>query len=169
MWSDILVNLLTCRFHTGLFRTITWCTTCVGTWWSISSWSLWATSSCFCRHHHLGCQCGPFYCTNVHAEYIYQISLQYVHYMLQVETWPYVRTVPILTEFTYSKCLYMYMYSTHWSRTLCTTYVPDVELEVSLLVDGVFLLGVSGLPADVGVDIITWVVSVVPFTVQVYM
>ena len=93
----------------------------------------------------------------------------YIYYMLQVESKPYVRAVPILTEFTYSKCLYMYMYSTHWSRTLCTTYVPDVELEVSLLVDGVFLLGVSGLPADVGVDVITWVVSVGPFTVQVYM
>ena len=89
--------------------------------------------------------------------------------MLEVETKPYVRTVPILMDFTYSKCLYMYTYSTHWSGTLYTTYVPDGELEVSLLVDGVFLLGASGLPADVGVDFITWGVSVGPLTVQMYM
>ena len=48
-------------------------------------------------------------------------------------------------------------------------YVPDVELEVSLLAEGVFLLGVSGLPADTGVDVITWGVSVGPFTVPTYM
>ena len=76
--------------------------------------------------------------------------------------------IPMLMKFTYSKYLYMHTYSTHWFRTLCTTYVPDVELEASLLVDGVFLLGVSGIPADVGVDVITWVVSVGPSTVQVY-
>ena len=32
---------------------------------------------------------------------------------------------------------------------------PDVELEVSLVVDGVFLLGLSGVPAVVGIDGIT--------------
>ena len=67
---------------------------------------------------------------------------------------------PMLTEFTCSKC-HAYARTVH--RTLCTTYVRDVELEVSLLVDGV-----SVLPADVGVYIITWVVSVGPFTVQVH-
>ena len=51
-----------------------------------------------------------------------------------------------------------------WTKTLCTTYVPDVELEVSLLIDGVILLGVSVLPAVVGVNVITWVVSVGPST-----
>ena len=81
-------------------------------------------------------------------------------------SWNLTLLVPMLTEFTYSKCLYMHTYSTHWSTTLCTTYIPDVELEVSLLVEGVFLLGVSVLPADVGVDVITWVVSVGPFTVR---
>ena len=47
--------------------------------------------------------------------------------------------------------------------------LPDVELEVSLLVDGVILLGVSGLPAVVSVDVITWSVSVGPSTGHVYM
>ena len=36
---------------------------------------------------------------------------------------------------------------------------PDVEFEVSVLVDVVSLLVVFGLPAVVGVGIITWVVS----------
>ena len=36
---------------------------------------------------------------------------------------------------------------------------PDVEFEVSVLVDVVSLLVVLGLPAIVGVGIITWVVS----------
>ena len=49
-----------------------------------------------------------------------------------------------------------------WTRTLC---IPDVELEVTLLVDGVILLGVSVLPAGVGINVITWVVSVGPSTV----
>ena len=44
-----------------------------------------------------------------------------------------------------------------------------VELEVSLLVDVVNLPGVLALPAVVGVDVITWVVSVGPSTVQVYV
>ena len=87
-----------------------------------------------------------------------------------------------------------------WTRTLCTTFVPDVELkvlllvdgvsvlpavvgvdiitwvvsvgpstEVLLLVDGVFLLVVSGLPAVVGAVVITWVVSAGPFAIQMYM
>ena len=44
-----------------------------------------------------------------------------------------------------------------------------MELEVSLLVDVVTLPGVLMLPAVVGVDIITWVVSVGISTVQVYV
>ena len=48
-------------------------------------------------------------------------------------------------------------------------YIPDVELEVSLLVDGVILLGVSGLPAVVCVDVITWGVSVGPSTGHVHV
>ena len=105
-----------------LFWTRTWCTTRCWTWivtpwwWSVSSWTLCATSSCYCRHHHLGCQCGSIYCTNVHAEYIYQISLPYVHYMLciQVESWPYVL---MLTEFTHIKCI----------QCICWTYICSLK------------------------------------------
>ena len=43
-----------------------------------------------------------------------------------------------------------------------------VELELLLFVDVVILLGVLVLSAAVGVDVITWVVSVGPSTVQVY-
>ena len=42
------------------------------------------------------------------------------------------------------------------------------QLEVSVLVDVETLLGVPVPPADVGVDVSTWVVGVDPSTVQVY-
>ena len=44
-----------------------------------------------------------------------------------------------------------------------------MELEVSLLVVVVTLLGVLVLPTVVGVDVITWIVSVGPSIVQVYV
>ena len=44
-----------------------------------------------------------------------------------------------------------------------------VDLEVSLLVDVGTSPGVPVPPADVGVDVNTWVVGVFPSTVQVYM
>ena len=44
-----------------------------------------------------------------------------------------------------------------------------VDLEVSLLVDVETIPGLPVPPADVGVDVSTWVVGVFPSTVQVYM
>ena len=51
----------------------------------------------------------------------------------------------------------------------CCSGVPlGVELEMSPFADVVTLLVVAVLPAVVDVDSITWVVSVGPYTVQVY-
>ena len=49
-----------------LFWTVTWCATWCWTW-SVTTCSPCATSSCHCRCHHLGCQCGSIYWTCGHA------------------------------------------------------------------------------------------------------
>ena len=109
------VSVCTCirTVHTGpelcvLCRTYVQCWTwSVSTcWWSNSTWSLWATSRCWCRRHHLGCQCGSIYCTSVHAEYIklhIHIHTLHAHNLFWIwhTCWPYWPTVSVHTHYIY--------------------------------------------------------------------